>query len=229
MFDEVFDRIKLAIGTRTQVELAEALDIRQSSISDAKRRNSIPSEWYIKLFKKYGLNPDWLEAGIGPWYLKNEDGDYVATIGPMQDSMRAIDEADISLDNKGTVVTVYSMHCDVENGTWNPRPSGKINIPQSYVLPSIKVLRMAGTSMNPIIHKNAFVGVDTDKKDIISGELYAVYVPNEGLTIKRVFLDVDSGRYVLRCENKNYPEHYLSVSRQNERTLGCTVWVLQKI
>ena len=41
-FDEIFERIKIATNTRTQVELAEVLDIRQSSISDAKRRNSVP-------------------------------------------------------------------------------------------------------------------------------------------------------------------------------------------
>ncbi|MCA1946032.1 MAG: helix-turn-helix domain containing protein, partial [Desulfovibrio sp.] len=73
-FEEIFDRIKVATNTRTQVELAEVLDIRQSSISDAKRRDSVPSDWYLKLFEKYGLNPDWLKSGLGPMYLKSEQG-----------------------------------------------------------------------------------------------------------------------------------------------------------
>ena len=48
-FDEILDRIKKATGARTQVELASLLGIRQSSISDAKRRNSVPADWYMKL------------------------------------------------------------------------------------------------------------------------------------------------------------------------------------
>ena len=51
-FQEVYDRIRCATNARTQTELAAVLEIRQSSISDAKRRNSIPSDWYMKLFEK---------------------------------------------------------------------------------------------------------------------------------------------------------------------------------
>ena len=74
VFAEIYERIKLATSSRTQVELAEVLDIRQSSISDAKRRNSVPGDWYMKLFEKYGLNPDWLKQGVGPMYLRTEQG-----------------------------------------------------------------------------------------------------------------------------------------------------------
>ena len=73
-FAEIYERIKLATNSRTQVELAEVLDIRQSSISDAKRRNSVPGDWFMKLFEKFGLNPDWLKQGIGPMYLRTEQG-----------------------------------------------------------------------------------------------------------------------------------------------------------
>ena len=50
-FAEIYERIKLSTNSRTQVELAEVLDIRQSSISDAKRRNSVPGDWFMKLFE----------------------------------------------------------------------------------------------------------------------------------------------------------------------------------
>ena len=73
-FAEIYERIKLATNSRTQVELAEVLDIRQSSISDAKRRNSVPGDWFMKLFEKFGLNPDWLKQGVGPMYLRTEQG-----------------------------------------------------------------------------------------------------------------------------------------------------------
>ena len=73
-FTEIYERIKLATNCRTQVELAELLNIRQSSISDAKRRDSVPGDWYMKLFEHFGLNPDWLKYGVGPLYLRTDKG-----------------------------------------------------------------------------------------------------------------------------------------------------------
>lgn len=109
-FDEVFDRIKLATNTKTQVEIAEVLGIRQSSISDAKRRNSVPADWYMKLFEKFGLNPDWLKKEAGPVYLRTEQGyqptDMPAGGGYLLESPALYGAPEA----KGTVVTVYSMH-----------------------------------------------------------------------------------------------------------------------
>ncbi len=68
-FAEAMHRIHEATGTRTQVEIAETLNIRQSSISDAKRRNSIPDSWLVALFDRYRLNPDWVRTGTGPQTL----------------------------------------------------------------------------------------------------------------------------------------------------------------
>ena len=59
-FDEIYKRILFASNCQTQMDLASVLEISQSSISDAKRRQSIPSDWLIKLYDKFGVNPDWL-------------------------------------------------------------------------------------------------------------------------------------------------------------------------
>ena len=68
-------RVFEAAECKTQVELAELFEIRQSSISDAKRRKSIPAEWLIKLLRLKGINPDWILTGEGPKYLQPvEDG-----------------------------------------------------------------------------------------------------------------------------------------------------------
>lgn len=68
-FEAGMERIKQATGARTQVQLAEVLDVRQSSISDAKRRASIPDGWLVKLYRSHKLHPDWIEFGTGPQYL----------------------------------------------------------------------------------------------------------------------------------------------------------------
>lgn len=62
-FEAAFARICEVAGCRTQVELAEFLDIRQSSISDAKRRCSIPADWLIKIWRMTHVSPDWIMQG----------------------------------------------------------------------------------------------------------------------------------------------------------------------
>ena len=58
-----------ASGCKTQVELAEFLGIRQSSVSDAKRRQVIPAEWLITLLRRKNINPDWVLTGAEPRFL----------------------------------------------------------------------------------------------------------------------------------------------------------------
>lgn len=73
-FQATYDRIKQATGLHTQTEIADFLGIRQSSISDAKRRNAIPGLWLITMFDKLAINPSWLRSGEGPQYLTGADG-----------------------------------------------------------------------------------------------------------------------------------------------------------
>ena len=66
-------RVFETAGCRTQLELAAILDVRQSSVSDAKRRGTIPPEWLIKLLYLRGVNPAWIMDGIGPKFLAPSD------------------------------------------------------------------------------------------------------------------------------------------------------------
>lgn len=69
-FPTAYNRIQSVTNTRTQTELATFLGIRQSSISDAKRRGEIPASWLVKVLKAYSVNPEWIVTGEGPQYLE---------------------------------------------------------------------------------------------------------------------------------------------------------------
>ena len=89
--EDVFARLYRVTGCRTQAELAELLDIRQSTISVAKRRGSVPSEWLLRLLRTKWINPDWVLTGLGPEKLGSVDEGgstkifYVAKIRPPKD------------------------------------------------------------------------------------------------------------------------------------------------
>jgi len=74
-FAAIMGRIHSVTNTRTQLELAEFLGIRQSSISDAKRRRSISSDWLLKLYWEKRINPDWVMLGIGGRYLQEAENE----------------------------------------------------------------------------------------------------------------------------------------------------------
>ena len=225
-FDEIFDRIKLATNTRTQVELAEVLDIRQSSISDAKRRNSVPSDWYIKLFEQFGLNPDWMKKGSGPMYLRTDQGyspvDAPAVGVACEESVRYGGP-----DAKNAVVTVYATQ--TESGEEVPQPLGRLNIPQSFVIPGLHVVRLDSAGMEPHIHKGAYVGIDTAQRHVASGELYGVRLPYEGLVIKRAYIDTQHAKLILRSENTAHPEVQIPLAESEGCLVGRVSWVLQRM
>ena len=64
-FESQYNRVLEAAECGTQLELAVVLDIRQSAISDAKRRQSIPPGWLLTLFAKKRVSPEWIRSGLG--------------------------------------------------------------------------------------------------------------------------------------------------------------------
>lgn len=83
-FEAAMRRIQAVTGTRTQVELAKLLDIRQSSVSDAKKRASIPDAWLVRLVKDFAANPTWVLSGEETPYLRR-DTDRAAPDGAPRD------------------------------------------------------------------------------------------------------------------------------------------------
>ncbi len=228
-FQEVYDRIRQVTNAPTQVELAKVLGIRQSSISDAKRRGSIPPEWYLTLFDKFGLNPDWLKKGLGPMYLRTEMG-----YTPSDDSLTA------QLAEEGSryggviahsvAVPVYSCETDPEDDADTPalKAESMISLPQHFARSEYKVFAVNSTAMEPTVRRNAYVGVDCAARHPVSGELFAVCSAHEGIIIRRLYVDGDNGRILLRADAAGHPEAYLAIEHAGSKILGRVAWVLQE-
>ena len=227
-FAEIYERIKMGTHRRTQVELACVLGIRQSSISDAKRRNSVPGDWFMKLFEKFGLSPDWLKYSVGPMYLRTEQGYMPADAPTSLAESTAYDGEDMT---HGVIHTVYDAKCVYSDDA--PRPAlvlvGKILLPHSLIHSGLLVLRVRSINMTPLILEGAYVGVDTIDTDIVSGRVYAVFAPNEGVVLYRVFLNATQDGWVLRSEAASFSEIHLPHGQFAKRMIGRVTWVLQEI
>lgn len=104
-YEAAMERIKSATGARTQVQLAELLEIRQSSISDAKRRASIPSDWLVKLLESHSVMPRWVLTGEGP---REITGGASARVGELEQELHRVMRAAEGLSDMIREALVHS-------------------------------------------------------------------------------------------------------------------------
>ena len=222
---DIIKRIQAVTNTRTQTALAEILEIRQSSISDAKRRQSVPGAWYMTLFEKLGVNPDWLKSGIGPVYLRTEAG-YIPGDGDGTPLVPGLLGSPLS---QPALVTMYAMRGDdTGNGAAvaTLRPTGSILLPRAYAREGIVVLAVDNDAAAPTVRRGAYVGIDTRADCPASGELFAITLPHGEIVLRRLLWDEDYFR--LCAENPAYPDRRIRLAR-TEWILGRLAWVMQEM
>jgi len=66
-------------------------------------------------------------------------------------------------------------------------PVGQIVVDTSEIPEGLTFVRVRGRSMEPFIPHNSIVGIDNNDKEPMSGEIYGVWIADEGSVIKRVF------------------------------------------
>ena len=170
-FEDAYSRIQAATRTRTQTEIANLLGIKQSSISDAKKKNTIPDGWLVTLYRACGLEPDWILYGQDP-ISRREDVTIPA----------GVHEGTTAYAAATSRITVYAMaRTDPETGAWLREGLESIPLLESLARPNLLVVRMDNTSMEPVIRRNAYVGIDCEDTRLRSGEIYALDIPGEAL------------------------------------------------
>lgn len=217
-FDDAYARIQAATKTRTQTEIANLLGIKQSSISDAKKKNTVPDGWLLTLYRTCGLEPDWILYGQEPATRRDD-----ITIP-------------VSVHESGSAyaapsrVTVYAMaSTNQTSGAWIRQGIESIPLPESLLLPNLLVIRMDNTSMEPLIRRNAYVGIDCDDTRLRSGELCALEIPGEGIVIRRIVRDLEGSRLSLQGDNPAYQAQHFPLTNPGLTPVGKPCWVIQEI
>lgn len=229
-YNNIITRIHYATKTRTQTELATLLGVRQSSISDAKKRGSIPNNWYLMLFEKLGVNPDWLKSGLGPMYLRGDAG-YLPSDDAEELSPAVLGDALARPVQR----PVYAMHGNSLDGIQNAteiqsrlHSIARIVLPEAYATEGCVILEVDSEAMSPFIRKGTHVGIDTRARNVVSGEVFAVLMPLEGIVLRRIFCENES--CILRAEGTCaacFPESRIPATELGGRLFGRLAWVLQ--
>jgi hypothetical protein len=67
-FGDVWGRVKTATNIRNLSQLAKVLEIKQPSVSKAKKRGVFPPHWILFIAERYNVASDWLFTGNGPMH-----------------------------------------------------------------------------------------------------------------------------------------------------------------
>lgn len=199
------------MGFRYQNELASALGINPSAITQARKKDSIPARWILLLYRKYGLNPDWLEEGIGPTFIKSS--------WTHEDQFRKVPKFKARLCAGGGSFEVGS---EIE-GYYSFR---KDWLSKKGTAEKMVLLDIFGNSMEPEFREGDTVLIDKSQKDVLAGAVYAVGI-DDTIMVKRV--EKHPKGLVLLSDSTKYESLYLENEDVNRvRIIGKVIWVCRE-
>jgi len=210
-FESFLKRVNDATGIASQTELASALNINRSAITQARKKDSIPDKWILKLYRTFGLNPDWVETGSGPTFLKpSASGDSVFKNIPKVKARLSAGGGSFEVGSE--IEGYYAFRKE-----WLTK-KGNIN--------QIVLMDIFGNSMEPELKDGDTVLIDESQKDILAGAVYAVGV-DDTIMVKR--LEKHPNKLVLHSDNKDYSPIYLQGDEINSvRIIGKIIWICRE-
>ena len=222
--ESVLSRIMSATGIRSQSELARVLGIGRQAVTDAKKRSHIPADWYLYLCRKYGLNPQWLESGLGTMYIAEQGESSVRDSSvpgadPEEFSYVPKVRARLSAGGGSLVVDEAIETYYAFRHAWLRR-KGQIS--------QMRLMRVSGDSMEPTLRDEDVVLIDLSQTETYAGKIYAVGIDEE-IVVKR--LDKKPGKLVLISDNRQfYPPLEVTLDENaNVRVLGRVIWMSRDV
>jgi phage repressor protein C with HTH and peptisase S24 domain len=210
-FDTFIKRVYKATGMRSQSELADALCINRSAITQARNNQSIPDKWILHLYRSHGLNPDWLESGQEPVFARKAQG----LESPYKDIPKVkarLSAGGGSFEVGSEIQGFYAFQTEWLHAKGNPE--------------RMVMMDIFGNSMEPELKDGDTVLIDESQKDIIAGAVYAVGV-DDTIMVKRV--EKHPKTLVLLSENPSYAVIYLEGSDANSvRIIGKVIWACRE-
>lgn len=72
-FESILQRLQIACGAKTDIELSQELGIKRQSVTAARKRGIIPPNWIILIGEKYKVSLDWLRYGDEPDWRRSTE------------------------------------------------------------------------------------------------------------------------------------------------------------
>ncbi len=211
-FDNFLQRVYEATGISNLTELAGALNINRSAVSQARKKDSVPDTWLLQLYRQFGFNPDWLETGKQPTFLSPALNGYPA-FHPVPKVQARLCAGGGSFEVVPDIEEYYSFKKE-----W---------LEQKGMANRMVLMDVFGNSMTPEIKDGDTVLIDQSQKDIIAGTIYAVGI-EDTIMVKRI--EKHPRKLVLLSDNKEYAPIYLADEEINSiRIIGKVLWICREL
>jgi phage repressor protein C with HTH and peptisase S24 domain len=211
-FDAILRRVFEATGLESQNDLARALGLNRSAITQARKKGTVPEKWLLKLYRHFGLNPDWVAAGSGPVFVGASQREGAVFHHVPKVSARL--SAGGGSFEVGTGIRGY---CAFEQDWLRRKGEAK----------KMVLMDIFGNSMEPELKAGDTVLVDQSQTDILSGAIYAVGV-DDTIMVKR--LEKHPNRIVLLSDNRDYAPIYLDKAQApGMRIIGKVIWICREL
>lgn len=224
----ILDKLKAHYKLRTYRELATFLDIKEGTLNAWKTRDSIGDVDAI-LTKCRGLSYEWLTTGTGEMFREGADAQGEGNREGAVVSGKGNGELLPFNPDDFVLMRVY-----VTGGAGAPyefipsEPIETILIPKSFCNHSIVPVKVQGRSMERTLRDGAVVGVNRADRQIVNGELFAIWLPYQGTVIKRLYLD--NKKIKLQSDNEEFRSQDIEVdlNEVDEHFIqGRVKWVVQ--
>lgn len=109
-------------------------------------------------------------------------------------------------------------------------PIDTLLVPKEFFRKKLGVVKVVGPSMEPYIKDGAYVAIDLDYKELVSGYIYCINLDYEGILIKYVIKDREG--VTLKSENSKFHDIFIKKEEINDSdhfVIGRVVWVWQNI
>ena len=211
-FQTFFDRATRALEITTLSELATVLNVNRSSITQARKKDSVPANWLLELFRRHGLNPDWLEGGDDPQWLK-PDSRVDSAFHPVPKVTARLCAGAGSFEVGEHIEGYYSFQT-----SWLQNKGAKDRM---------VLMDVFGNSMSPEIKDGDTVLIDQSQTAIYAGTVYAVGV-EDTIMVKRI--EKHPRKLVLLSDNKEYAPIFLSPEEMDRvRIIGKVLWICRDL
>ncbi len=203
-------------------KLAEDIGVSVNQVRKYEQgRDRISLNILVKLGKKYNIPVDY-------FYAESKDQNIVASIPCLSKSQTA----DIRIDqSKYSVVPVYSFAgagkfidlTEIE-------PIDTLLVPKEFYRKRLSIVKVMGPSMEPHIKDGAYVAIDLDYRELVSGYIYCINLDYEGVLIKYVIKNRDG--VTLKSENPKFDDIFIKkeeIIDGDHFVIGRVVWVWQNI
>ncbi len=206
-FDAFMRRVEKGARVRSQNQLAGALGIHRSAVTQAKRRDSVPRQWAYRIAEAFDLDARWLLTGQS--------------------------DPDTGADGEPVWVPWVEARLSAGGGSFETGstvrkalPFNRAQLQGIGAAASLVAMEVSGDSMEPGIRAGDTVIIDQAQTAVVAGGIFAVGI-DDAILVKR--LEKRPGRLVLISDNRAYETVLIDADAANVRILGRVVWLQRRL